>query len=98
MDGLAGEAPGHQLDRLEVDHRLGALGHALITPDHPLLLRARATIPGTDFEDILREQPALTLAVIGMVIEGFMDTDMTDRLRLTHAAVRMHKTRFRKAL
>jgi DNA-directed RNA polymerase specialized sigma24 family protein len=49
-------------------------------------------------EDILREQPPLTQAVIGMVIEGFTDIDISEELRLTHAAVRIRKTRFRKAL
>ncbi|MFJ3673936.1 hypothetical protein ACIPSE_46630 [Streptomyces sp. NPDC090106] len=57
-----------------------------------------AAVLSTDFEDILREQPALTQAVIAMVIEGYVDTEIADELHLTHAAVRMRKTRFRKAL
>jgi hypothetical protein len=62
------------------------------------LSEPEAAVLSTNFEDILREQPPLTQAVIGMVIEGFTDTDIADGLRLTHAAVRMRKARFRKAL
>lgn len=33
-----------------------------------------------------------------MVVDGHVDAEIADALHLTHAAVRMRKTRFRKAL
>jgi hypothetical protein len=58
------------------------------------LSEPEAAVLSTNFEDILREQPPLTQAVIGMVVEGFVDTEIADALHMTHAAVRMRKTRF----
>ncbi|MET7736543.1 hypothetical protein ABZT02_35080 [Streptomyces sp. NPDC005402] len=46
------------------------------------LSEPEAAVLSTNFEDIPPEQPDLTQAVIGMVIEGFVDTDISDRLRL----------------
>ncbi|KOV97436.1 hypothetical protein ADK65_25715 [Streptomyces sp. NRRL B-1140] len=57
-----------------------------------------AAVLSTNFADILAEQPAVTRAVISLTIEGYNDTDIADELNITHAAVRMRKTRFRKAL
>ncbi|CQR59479.1 hypothetical protein [Streptomyces leeuwenhoekii] len=73
----------------------------LLTTDVAVLVHLsepEAAVLSTNFEDILREQPPLTLAAIGMVIERFTDTDIADGLRLTQEAVRMRKSRFRKAL
>ncbi|MFJ6706877.1 MULTISPECIES: hypothetical protein [unclassified Streptomyces] len=52
----------------------------------------------TNFEDILGEQPSVTQAVIRLTTQGYVDTEIAETLRITHSAVRMRKTRFRKAL
>lgn len=62
------------------------------------LSEPEAAVLSTNFEDILNEQPPVTQAVIRMIVEGYADTEIADALRLTHAAVRMRKTRFRGVL
>lgn len=62
------------------------------------LSEPEAAVLSTNFEDILKEQPAITQAVVLMTIEGYVDTEIADTLNITHAAVRMRKTRFRSAL
>jgi hypothetical protein len=62
------------------------------------LSEPEAAVLSTNFEDILNEQPPVTQAVIRMTVEGYADTEIADALRLTHAAVRMRKTRFRSVL
>jgi hypothetical protein len=57
-----------------------------------------AAVLSTNFHDILDEQPVLTQAVVRLTIEGYMDSEIAEELHLTHAAVRMRKTRFRNAL
>ncbi len=52
----------------------------------------------TDFEDILDEQQPATQAVVRLTVAGFSDTEIADRLKTTHGAVRMRRTRFRTAL
>ncbi|MFJ4633552.1 hypothetical protein [Streptomyces sp. NPDC088847] len=52
----------------------------------------------TNFEDILSEQPSVTQAVVRLTTQGYVDAEIADTLHLTHSAVRMRKTRFRKAL
>ncbi|MEU2543839.1 hypothetical protein ABZ618_00035 [Streptomyces roseolus] len=53
---------------------------------------------GTDFEEILDEQAPATQAVVRLTVMGFDDTEIAERLKLTHGAVRMRKTRFRTAI
>lgn len=53
---------------------------------------------GTAFEEILGELEPETQAVVQLTIMGFADTEIADRVRLKHGAVRMRKTRFRSAL
>ncbi|MDX3458707.1 hypothetical protein PV396_43450 [Streptomyces sp. ME02-8801-2C] len=62
------------------------------------LSEPEAAVLSTNFEDILNEQPAVTQAVIRRTVEGYVDTEIADMLHITHAAVRMRKTRFRNAL
>ncbi|QDI73004.1 hypothetical protein CD934_33180 [Streptomyces calvus] len=62
------------------------------------LSESEAAALSTNVEELLSEQPPLTQAVIGMVIERFTDTGIADGLRLPHAAVWMRKARLRKAL
>ncbi|MDX2295893.1 MULTISPECIES: hypothetical protein [Streptomyces] len=53
---------------------------------------------GTDFEEILDEQAPETQAVVRLTVMGFGDTEIAEKLKLTHGAVRMRKTRFRTAI
>ncbi|MEW2290223.1 hypothetical protein [Streptomyces sp. NPDC047841] len=46
----------------------------------------------------LGEQPSITQVVVRMTVEGYVDTEIADALDITHAAVRMRKTRFRGVL
>ncbi|MFJ3950500.1 hypothetical protein ACIPXV_10580 [Streptomyces libani] len=49
----------------------------------------------TVFEEILDEQKRETQAVIRLTIDGYSDTEIADKLKITNAAVRMRKSRFR---
>ncbi|MFD5848263.1 hypothetical protein [Streptomyces chartreusis] len=62
------------------------------------LSEPEAAVLSTNFEDILNEQPLVTQAVVRMTIDGYVDTEIADALNITHAAVRMRKTRFRSVL
>ncbi|MEU8883853.1 hypothetical protein [Streptomyces hydrogenans] len=53
---------------------------------------------GTDFEEILDGQAPATQAVVRLTVMGFGDTEIAEKLKLTHGAVRMRKTRFRTAI
>ncbi|MFF8392700.1 hypothetical protein [Streptomyces sp. NPDC016172] len=52
----------------------------------------------TGFEDILEEQAPETQAVVRLTVMGFPDTEIAERLKLTSAAVRKRRSRFRTAL
>ncbi|WP_407563116.1 hypothetical protein [Streptomyces sp. 184] len=52
----------------------------------------------TNFEDILKEQAPETQAVVRLTVMGFPDTEITERLNLTHTTVRKRRSRFRTAL
>jgi hypothetical protein len=52
----------------------------------------------TDFEDILDEQAPQTQAVVRLTVMGFPDAEIAERLKLTAAAVRKRRSRFRTAL
>ncbi|MFD9270943.1 hypothetical protein ACFWB1_26145 [Streptomyces goshikiensis] len=60
--------------------------------------QTEAAVLSTNFEDILDEQPTTTQAVIRLTVAGYADTEIADRLKISHGAVRMRKTRFRTAL
>lgn len=62
------------------------------------LSEPEAAVLSTNFQDILDEQPVPTQAVIRLVTQGYTDTEIAEKLRLTHGAVRTRKTRFRTAL
>ncbi|WP_371638815.1 hypothetical protein [Streptomyces virginiae] len=49
----------------------------------------------TVFEKILDEQKWETRAVIQLTIDGYSDTEIADKLKITNAAVRMRRSRFR---
>ncbi|WP_327732492.1 hypothetical protein OG749_45605 [Streptomyces nojiriensis] len=57
-----------------------------------------AIVLSNNFEDILNEQTPQTQAVISLTVYGLADTEIADRLKITHGAVRSCKTRFRNAL
>ncbi|MEV6507777.1 hypothetical protein AB0M61_16870 [Streptomyces sp. NPDC051642] len=46
----------------------------------------------------MRSTRSVTQAVVRMTVEGYVDTEIANTLHITHAAVRMRKTRFRSAL
>ncbi|MFI2291709.1 hypothetical protein [Streptomyces niveus] len=52
----------------------------------------------TIFEEILDEQKRETQAVIRLTIDGYPDTEIADKLKITNAAVRMRKSRFREVI
>ncbi|WP_326613722.1 hypothetical protein OHA57_00010 [Streptomyces anulatus] len=52
----------------------------------------------TIFEEILDEQKGETQAVIRLTIDGHPDAEIADKLKITNAAVRMRRTRFRKVI
>ncbi|MEU5279346.1 hypothetical protein AB0G87_23390 [Streptomyces asoensis] len=52
----------------------------------------------TNFEDILVEQAPHTQAVVRLTVMGFSDAEIAERLKLTVAAVRQRRSRFRTAL
>ncbi|MFI8265576.1 hypothetical protein [Streptomyces sp. NPDC085665] len=49
----------------------------------------------TIFEEILDEQKWETRAVIRLTIDGYSDAEIANKLKITNAAVRMRKSRFR---
>lgn len=52
----------------------------------------------TDFEDILDEQAPHTQAVVRLTVMGFPDAEIAERLKLSPAAVRQRRSRFRTVL
>ncbi|MEV7952875.1 hypothetical protein [Streptomyces sp. NPDC088141] len=52
----------------------------------------------TIFEEILDERKRETQAVIRLTIDGYPDTEIADKLKITNAAVRMRKSRFREVI
>ncbi|MFD8025746.1 hypothetical protein ACFV6G_35700 [Streptomyces lavendulae] len=83
---------------LYVEYVEGVHGIAGPLASSGYLAEPEAVVFSTDFEDILDEQPPLTQAVVRLTVAGFTDTEIADRLRTTHGAVRTRKTRFRGEL
>ncbi|WP_314249769.1 hypothetical protein [Streptomyces sp. DSM 40907] len=88
----------HALSDFEEESPGGGRGIASLIQAPDYLAEPEAVVLATNFEDVLSEQKWETQAVIRLTVYGFTDTEIADRLKITHGAVRTRKTRFRTAI